>query len=63
MKELDVSTGIMRENICRYINELMRLGLVAVVRKRRCSITHHPNVKEYTADYNLFPKSNQLELF
>tara|TARA_R110002167_G_scaffold82618_1_gene225374 strand:+ start:2679 stop:2975 length:297 start_codon:yes stop_codon:yes gene_type:complete len=63
MKEVDVYTGIMRENICRHISELMTLGLIAIIRKRRCSITGHPNVNEYSGDSNFFPKSNQLELF
>lgn len=63
MKEADVYTGVMRENICRYISELMRLGLIAITRKRRCSVTGYPSVNEYTGNSDLFPESNQLELF
>ena len=63
MKELDVYSGIMRENICRHIYNLMEQGRIAIIRQRRCTITGHPYVNEYTADPNLFPKSMQLSLF
>lgn len=63
MKEADVFTGIMRENICRHVDTLLEQGRIAVIRKRRCTITGHPYVNEYTSDPNLFPKSNQLKLF
>ena len=63
MKEADVYAGIMRENICRYISDLMESGLIAVRKKRRCSITGYPYVNEYTGNPDLFPKSNQLNLF
>ena len=48
MKEVDVYTGIMRENICRYVSQLLELGLIAISKKRRCSITGYPKVNEYT---------------
>ena len=63
MKELDVYTGVVRENICRHIDSLLKQGKIAIIRKRRCSITGYPYVNEYTADISLFPKSNQLDLF
>jgi hypothetical protein len=63
MKEIDVFTGIMRESICRYISILLEQGKIAVTWQRKCSITKHRKVKEFTADKNLFPKSNQLTLF
>ena len=63
MKELDIYTGVMRENICRYVQYLLEQGKIAVVRKRRCKITGYPLVNEYTANPDLFPKSNQLKLF
>lgn len=63
MKEADVSTGVMRENICRYVRTLLSEGKIAVRRKRKCKITGYPLVKEYTGNPDLFPKSNQLEMF
>ena len=63
MKEVDVFTGIMRENICWHIKELLESGRIACIRKRKCSITGYLWVNEYTANPNLFPKSNQLKLF
>lgn len=63
MKEADIYTGIMRENICRYVSDLLESELIAVRKKRRCSITGYPEVNEYTGNPDLFPKSNQLKLF
>jgi hypothetical protein len=63
MKEADVYTGVMRENICRYIDKLFEQGKIAIIKKRKCSVTGYPYVNEYTANPELFPKSNQLELF
>lgn len=63
MKEADVSTGIMRENICRYVAILVKRRLIVVRRIRKCRITGYPDVKEYTGDPNLFPESNQLKMF
>jgi hypothetical protein len=63
MKEVDVFTGIMRENVCRHIDILREQGRIAVIRKRRCTITGWNNVMEFTADPNLFPKSSQLKMF
>lgn len=63
MKEADVYTGVMRENICRYVDELLEQGRIAIVRKRKCTITGYPYVNEYTGNPDLFPQSNQLEIF
>ena len=63
MKEVDVYTGIMRENVCRYIDTLLEQERIAVIRKRKCNITGYPYVNEYTGDPSLFPKSNQLKIF
>lgn len=63
MKEIDLSTGIMRENVCRYIDMLLDTGEIALIRKRKCSVTGYPFVNEYTGNKELFPKSNQLKLF
>jgi len=63
MKEVDVKTGVMRENICRYISTLLEQNKIAIVRQRKCIITKSNNVNEYTANPDLFPKSNQYKMF
>jgi hypothetical protein len=63
MKEVDVYTGVMRENICRYVDVLLDQDRIAIIKKRRCTITGFPLVNEYTGDPDLFPKSDQLNLF
>ncbi len=63
MKEADVYTGVMRENICRYVDTLLEQGRIAIIRKRKCSVTGYPYVNEYTTNPNLFPQSNQLKMF
>ena len=62
-KEADIFAGVMRESICRHIDTLLRQGIIAVIRKRKYTITGYPYVNEYTADTSLLPKSNQLNLF
>lgn len=62
MKEADVCTGIMRENICWYVKELLEQGLIAVLRKRKCTVTGYPYVNEYTGNPDLFNHSNQLKM-
>jgi hypothetical protein len=63
MKEADSYTGVMRENICRYVDMLLEQGRIAIIRKRKCSVTGYPYVNEFSANSDLFPKCNQLELF
>jgi hypothetical protein len=63
MKEVDAYTGVMRENICRYTSTLLEQNKIAIIRKRKCAITGFNRVNEYTANPDLFPKSNQLILF
>ncbi|OJU28610.1 MAG: hypothetical protein BGN92_09775 [Sphingobacteriales bacterium 41-5] len=41
MKELSISTGIDRANICRYVRTMRHAGTIAVIRKKYCSITKH----------------------
>lgn len=62
MKEVDVYTGIMRENVCRHVDTLHNQGRIAVIRKRKCSITGWI-ANEYTTNPSLFPIDNQLNLF
>lgn len=60
MLEIASLTNIRRANICRYISEFEELGIVAMMRKRKCTISGYPFVGEYTADKSLFPEDNQL---
>ncbi|ASV77961.1 hypothetical protein M2T70_04735 [Elizabethkingia anophelis] len=62
MKEVDIQTGIMRENICRYVKNLRNTGRIAILRQRICKITKH-KANEYTTDPKLFPKPQQPTLF
>ena len=62
MKELSVSVGIDRANICRYCRILRKAGLIAVVKKSYCTITKHI-ANRYTTNPDLFPKDAQLKLF
>ena len=63
MKEVDFYCGVMRESVCRYIGKLLKDKQVAKIKKRRCNRTNH-KAFEYTANQELFPKSQnpQLEL-
>jgi DNA-binding transcriptional regulator LsrR (DeoR family) len=60
MLEISNYTNIYRANICRYISEMEETGIVCLVTKRKCTISGHPFVGEYTADKGLFPLDNQL---
>lgn len=53
-------TGIDRANICRYVGHLFDRDLIAVTKKRRCSISGYPYVEELTTNRDLFPEDNQL---
>lgn len=63
MKEAFVYSGVVRENICRHTSTLRQENKIVVTKKRKCSITGRNNVMEFTANSDLFPKSNQLKMF
>ncbi len=63
MLELDELTGIRRANICRYISSLLEDNKIAIVNRRKCMISGYNNVNVYSANTDLFPLSNQLEMF
>jgi hypothetical protein len=63
MLEVAVALNILRANICRYIDTMVKSDKAAIVQIRRCSISGYPSVAEYTTAPDLFPKSNQLYLF
>lgn len=62
MKELSVSTGIDRANICRYCRTMRKAGTIAAVKKSYCSITKHLAYK-YTTNPKWFPINSQPKLF
>ena len=62
MKEVDIETSVMRENICRYVRTLRNENRIALVSYRKCKITGNNKVGTYTTNPDLFPKSNQLKL-
>ena len=64
MKEVDIETGVMRANICRYCRTLVAQNKLFIVGKRRCKITKSRNVMIYTSNPDLAPKQpTQLSLF
>lgn len=62
MKEAFVYSGVTRENICRHTKTLREQNKIAFTKKRKCSITGRNNVMEFTANPDLFPQSNPLNL-
>ena len=52
--------GVDRSNICRYVAYLFDRDLIAVTKKRRCTISGYPYVEELTTNKDLFPEDNQL---
>lgn len=62
MKEVDVITGIMRENICRYCATLRQRERIYPVGERKCSITGHTAIL-WTTNPLLIPPKTQYTLF
>lgn len=62
MKEVDVSTGVIRENICWHCRELRKQNILFPTKKRYCRITKH-RATEWTTNPELIPTSPQLKLF
>jgi DNA-binding MarR family transcriptional regulator len=56
------ATGIPQKSICRYKRDLEKRGLLCEVRKGLCELTKF-RAWYLTANPDLFPKSNQLQLF
>lgn len=53
MLQVSLETGILRANICRYIDDMKDKGLVQEVRKGRCPYTHYV-AGYYSTDPRLF---------
>lgn len=64
MKEVNIETGIMRENICRYVRTLRQCNRIYRGKKRFCSVTKYL-AYEWTTNEELKPISEpkQLNLF
>lgn len=62
MKEADEVSGVMRENICRYVRDLRKTEKIQRIGEKYCSITKH-KAGIYTTNPDLFLESNQLQLF
>jgi hypothetical protein len=63
MKEVDTKTGVMRESICWYCRALRKTGRLFRVRKRKCTVTGHNYVWEWTTNPRLKIDDGQLRLF
>ncbi|MBU3715224.1 MAG: hypothetical protein FGM46_09820 [Ferruginibacter sp.] len=62
MKELSITTGIDRANLCRYVRQMEIAGTIAILKRSYCSITKHI-ANKYTTNPELFPLNIQLSLF
>jgi hypothetical protein len=64
MLQVFIESGILRANICRYVADMERKGLIQVIRKGYCPYTHAV-AGFYSTDKALFIKSavSQLNLF
>ncbi len=62
MRMVEVYTGILRPNICRYVATLKDSGLIQLYKVGRCPYTNH-RAGFYTTNPALFSKPQQLSLF
>ncbi len=62
MREVEVKTGVLRPNICRFVAMLRDLGQIQVHSKGRCPYTRFI-AGFYTTNPDLFEKPVQLDLF
>ena len=63
MKMVEENTGVMRENICRYVSMLKKSNEIYLVCHGICPITKFSSVGFYTTNPDLIPENNQLNLF
>jgi hypothetical protein len=61
MKEVDIETNVMRENICWYCRTLRKSNKLYAVGKRMCKVTKHLDI-QCTKNPELIPTSNQIKL-
>lgn len=63
MLMVEVETGIMRPNICRYVSKWKKRDCIKIVKFGICPISKRGGVQHLTTNPDLFPKSNQTKLF
>lgn len=63
MLMVEIETGIMRSNICRYVAKWKKSERIAIVRTGVCPISKDESVQFLTTNRELFPIDNQLNLF
>lgn len=61
MRMIEVQTGILRPNICRYVRTMSNSGIIQVVRIGLCPETRH-RAGFYSTNPDLFIPSPQLQL-
>lgn len=59
---VSIATDIPIQNICRYVDMLKATNSIAVIKKDYCSISGEL-VEYLSTNKDIFPLSNQLELF
>lgn len=62
MLMVSVKTGILRANICRYVAQMEKNGIIKLVKNELCNVSKF-RAGYYTTDENLFPEDNQYKLF
>ena len=62
MLQVEVETGIMRPNICRFVAYLRKRNKIATHTKGTCPISNH-RAQFLTTDPALIPQPGQAELF
>lgn len=60
--DFEKQTGISRADGCRYKSKLEKLGLLQVVRKGVCPVSHERNVQFVTTDKSKFLPLIQLQI-
>jgi len=63
MLMVEVETGILRPNICRYVATWKKEKRIEIVRLGVCPISKYGGVQHLTINPDMFPNSNQLNLF
>lgn len=62
MLMVEVETGILRPNICRYVAKWKKTSIIEIVSVGICPISRYNRVQHLTTNPKLF-RSNQLNLF